>query len=100
MKVDRTKGLTLIVFVAAVVAALTTLTVLCLRMRSKRISRKAYGDTIDYDLDDCCCGDFDRDDEDADSEEPVQASVAESDQDGFDTEIEVPDFDDETINEE
>lgn len=86
MKNSRTKNYTIVAVVAAVVAALTTLAVICLRMRTKKMSRKSFGDTIDYDLDDCCCSDFEGDE--VSVEEPVQIPIAETDPDEFST---VPD---------
>jgi hypothetical protein len=47
-------------------------------MRAKRKALKYYGDTIDYDLDDCC-GEYDEDAEDIETEEPVQIPLADAD---------------------
>lgn len=67
---------TLVVILAAVVAALTTVAVLLTRSRMKKKALSAYNDTIDYDFDDCdCCGEddcccaFEKD-------EPVQIPLA------------------------
>ena len=77
MKEDRGSKLALVVFLAAVVAALTTVAVLCLRMRAKKRAFASYGDTIDYDLDDCCCGEYDDETEDF-GEDPVQIPLADT----------------------
>ncbi len=92
MKNNRTKNYTIVAIIAAVVAALTTLAVICLRMRTKKMSRKAFGDTIDYDLDDCCCSDFEADDG---AEEPVQIPIAETESDDFSTSMDEFDVDEE-----
>ena len=55
MKNNRENKLYFVVILAAVVAALTTLAMIFIRMRSKKKALAAYGDSIDYDLDDCCC---------------------------------------------
>jgi hypothetical protein len=81
---NRENKLTLVIILAAVVAALTTLAVIFLRMRAKKRALASYGDTIDYDLDDCCCGEFDHDvDElhDIEGEEPVEIPLAEPEED-------------------
>ena len=57
MKESKSPKLTFIVVLAAVVAAVTTLTLLVLRARSKKRALHAYNDALDYDLDDCCCDD-------------------------------------------
>lgn len=57
MNRNKTSKLAFVVALAAVVAALTTVTVLILRAKAKRRSLRAYNDAFDYDLDDCDCGD-------------------------------------------
>ncbi|MDD2363092.1 MAG: hypothetical protein PHH84_09135 [Oscillospiraceae bacterium] len=81
MKEDRSNKLTLVVILAAVVAALTTVAVLCLRLRAKRKAFASYGDTIDYDLDDCCCGDYVDEIDDFENESTVQIPKADSQED-------------------
>jgi len=76
MKEDRGNKLALVVIFAAVVAALTTVAVLCLRLRAKKRAFTSYGDTIDYDLDDCCCGDYVDETDDFESESTVQIPKA------------------------
>ena len=46
-----------VAIVAAVVAALTTVAVFLLRARAKRKALRAYNDSFDCDLGDCCCDD-------------------------------------------
>lgn len=90
MKENREGKFVWVVVLAAVVAALTTITVIFLRMRAKKKALASYGDTIDYDLDDCCCGEYDHDMNDIadiESDEPVQIPLAESEEDQYNTEI-------------
>lgn len=77
MKLKRDNRLVCVAVIAAFVAALTTTAIILLRMRAKRKALKYYGDTIDYDLDDCC-GEYDEDAEDIETEEPVQIPLADA----------------------
>ena len=54
---ERNSKLAFIVTLAAVVAALTTVAVLVARKMMKKRALCAYNDTIEYDFDDCDCGD-------------------------------------------
>lgn len=81
---DRNTKWALVVILAAVVAAMTTITMFFLRARAKKRAITAYDDSLDYDYDDCCCGDVEDEDidedtvdkEDADSDHPVQIPLA------------------------
>ena len=85
MKDNKNTRWALLVFVAAVVAALTTLTLFCLRARAKKKALSPFKDSIDYDFDDCCCDgceDCCCDDSNGDSvDAPVQIPVAKPEDD-------------------
>lgn len=76
MRDSKSSKLMWVVILAAVVAALTTLSVFCLRARVKKKRKCSFSDSIDYDFDDCCCEDCtdengENEDDFAD-EQPVQ----------------------------
>lgn len=64
---NKSDKLTFVVILAAVIAALTTVAVLLVRMKMKKKRLYAEGEAVDYmmdDYDDCCCcgcGDEDED---------------------------------------
>lgn len=74
MKDNKSGKLTLIVVIAAVVAALTTVAVLFLRARAKRQAMLGRNAAFDYDLDDCDCYDDCDYCQDEDPEEPAEES--------------------------
>ena len=57
MKERKSSKLTLVIVLAAVVAALTTLAVLVLRAKARRKALRAYHDDFDGEMDDCYCDD-------------------------------------------
>ena len=65
MKEQKSSKLTLVIVLAAVVAALTTLAVLVLRAKARSKALSAYNDDFDCEMDDvycgdcCCCDDVD-----------------------------------------
>lgn len=79
MKLKRDNKLICVAVIAAIVAALTTISILMLRKRAKKKALDYYGDSIDYDLDDCC-SEYDENTEDIEAEEPVQVPMAEADE--------------------
>jgi hypothetical protein len=87
MKLKRDNKLICVAVIAAFVAALTTISIILLRMRAKRKALDYYGDTIDYDLDDCCCDEYDENVEDIETEEPVQIPLADTDDEDIEIEI-------------
>ena len=89
MKLKRDNKLICVAVIAAIVAALTTISILMLRKRAKKKALDYYGDTIDYDLDDCC-SEYDENTEEIESEEPIQIPLA-------DAEENVTEIDDEDI---
>ncbi len=74
---NRENKLAFIVILAAVVAALTTLAVILLRMRAKKRAFASYGDAIDYDLDDCCCSEFDEEIDGMEIQDSIEIPLSE-----------------------
>lgn len=85
MRDSKCSKWTWVVILAAVVAALTTLSVFCLRARVKRKKKSSFSDSIDYDFDDCCCEDCTDEncgnEENFTDEQPVQIPRAKPDSD-------------------
>lgn len=76
---NRNTKWTLVVILAAFVAALTTIAVFFLRARARKKAITAYDDSIDYDFDDCC-GEMEDEENDecetGEKESPVQIPLA------------------------